>query len=671
MSYYIAWLVWLIPAVSSLFVPVIARLSSKARDYFAVAISLISMLLAFSMLFSYHADCDETTYWIPCLGIQAGVYLDPLSILLACLVTFFGFIIAVYSLGYMVGEDGLTRYYFFILLFIGSMTGLVLSDNFLQFFIFWEMVGLCSYSLVSFWYKRPESVRSGAKVLLMTRIGDICLLAGICLLYAYIGSFSFHKIAQDISVIPSSVLMTVALLILGGAIAKSAQLPLHTWLYSAMEAPTSVSALLHSATMVKAGVYLLARFTLLLGPSAATISTWFLIIQWVGVITAFTAATLAISTPDIKGVAAYSTISQIGFMFAALGAAGNALSSGWFAGVLHLLSHAFFQGLDFLLIGGIVHAVKTRDMRLMGGLRDAMPVTFALSLIVTLAKAGLPPMISFFSKELIFQSVIESGNIYAAIILYGSTAITFAYTLRVMFLVYIREKSDYVKESHVHEAPKIMLFPALMLAALCIILGPIAGWISQFMKASIELGFNEILSPSIIILLGVLALGGVPTYFAYCKKPNVLPDLRRTLNPLVNILSHGYFFDFLYERVVAFGALMFSKGLKRLEDCVFMRVPYAFSSAINKLAVSVQGYMEEFFNILPQIFASGITGTAHKTRRYLDALMDNLSNLVARKTVEVSSKARRVHSSSLNAYIAAIIIGFLILAILLMITMLR
>ncbi|MEM3941852.1 MAG: proton-conducting transporter membrane subunit [Candidatus Bathyarchaeia archaeon] len=290
MSYYIAWLVWLIPAVSSLFVPVIARLSSKARDYFAVAISLISMLLAFSMLFSYHADCDETTYWIPCLGIQAGVYLDPLSILLACLVTFFGFIIAVYSLGYMVGEDGLTRYYFFILLFIGSMTGLVLSDNFLQFFIFWEMVGLCSYSLVSFWYKRPESVRSGAKVLLMTRIGDICLLAGICLLYAYIGSFSFHKIAQDISVIPSSVLMTVALLILGGAIAKSAQLPLHTWLYSAMEAPTSVSALLHSATMVKAGVYLLARFTLLLGPSAATISTWFLIIQWVGVITAFTAA---------------------------------------------------------------------------------------------------------------------------------------------------------------------------------------------------------------------------------------------------------------------------------------------------------------------------------------------------------------------------------------------
>ncbi|MEM4733858.1 MAG: proton-conducting transporter membrane subunit, partial [Candidatus Bathyarchaeia archaeon] len=258
-----SWLVWLLPLISSIFVPLIARLGEKTRNYFVVAISLVTAVLAFSLVPAvYYGEAQSlgsSTSWIPSSGIAAGVFIDPLSVLFAVLVAFFGVIIAIYSLGYMKGEEGLTRYYFFLLLFIGSMIGLVVSDNFLQMFIFWEMVGLCSYSLISFWYKRPESVRAGAKVFLMTRIGDVSLLGAIGLLYASLGSFSFRYTIANITTIPLHTLTAIAFLTLGGAIAKSAQLPLHTWLYSAMEAPTSVSALLHAATMVKAGIYLIAR----------------------------------------------------------------------------------------------------------------------------------------------------------------------------------------------------------------------------------------------------------------------------------------------------------------------------------------------------------------------------------------------------------------------------
>ncbi|MEM3578209.1 MAG: NADH-quinone oxidoreductase subunit L, partial [Candidatus Bathyarchaeia archaeon] len=389
---YAPWLVWAFPIVSSLLVPLIARFSKKARDYFAVTVCSIAVAFAFSMVpdLYYNAlgNPSLTTSWIPSLNISAGVFVDPLSVLLACLVTFFGLVITVYSLGYMAGEEGLTRYYFFMLLFIGSMTGLVMSDNFLQMFIFWEMVGLCSYSLISFWYKRPETVHSATKVFLMTRVGDACLLAGICILYVNLGSFSFSYIAANIGKVPMHYLTAAAFLMLAGAVAKSAQLPLHTWLYSAMEAPTSVSALLHSATMVKAGVYLIARLMLLFGALTALIPMWLPSVLWIGAITAFIGATLALSATDIKGVAAYSTISQIGFMFAALGTASFVPSAGWFASLLHLVSHALFQGLDFLLIGGIIHATKTRDIRLMGGLRKAMPITFAFTIIVLLARAG-------------------------------------------------------------------------------------------------------------------------------------------------------------------------------------------------------------------------------------------------------------------------------------------
>lgn len=268
-----------------------------------VAIAAITAALAISLVPGVFFGNGQPTAstpveWIP--GIQAGVFIDPLSILFAVLVAFFALIISIYSIGYMKGEEGLTRYYFLILLFIGSMIGLVMSDNTLQMFIFWEMVGLCSYALISFWYKKPESIKAGVKVFIMTRIGDIALLAAIGILFMMFGTFSFHGTISAIQTnatagtLNTGLLVIVAFLVLGGAIAKSAQLPLFTWLYSAMEAPTSVSALLHAATMVKAGVYLLARVILIFSVAPALIIAlqpyWFPTVAWIGVLTAIVGA---------------------------------------------------------------------------------------------------------------------------------------------------------------------------------------------------------------------------------------------------------------------------------------------------------------------------------------------------------------------------------------------
>ena len=486
----------------------------------------------------------------------------------------------------MKGEEGLTRYYFFLLLFIGSMIGLVVSDNFLQMFIFWEMVGLCSYSLISFWNKRPESVRAGTKVFLMTRIGDISLLAAIGVLYASLGTFSFHSTITAIQngALSSSTIVVVAFLVLGGAIAKSAQLPLFTWLYSAMEAPTSVSALLHAATMVKAGIYLIARFILIAAPMIMALQPlWLPTVAWVGVLTALIGATLALSTPDIKGVLAYSTVSQLGFMMAALGSSGAAAASsvGWFASLFHMMSHAFFEGLGFLLAGGIIHAVGTRDMRLMGGLRKAMPITYGLSLIMILTTSGLPPFAAFFSKGLVITSITEAGNIWQVILIYATTAITFAYSLRFITLTFMGKESEHLEKVHPHEAPKIMLYPAAILAVLCVAWGFVEPWLGGFMGVGVEtslLGaFFNLETP---IFLAILVPAGLIIYLTYYKNSQVMMKIRSGSNPLTAVLKHGYFFDDLYEGIIVKGVVKFSDGVRYVEVFFFNQLPLIVSYSV-------------------------------------------------------------------------------------------
>jgi NADH-quinone oxidoreductase subunit L len=593
-----AWFVWVLPLIASLFVPLIGKYSDKARNYFVVVIAAVTAILALSLVPSvWSGNGSATSFnvnWIP--GLQAGVYIDPLSVLFTCLVAFFALIIAVYSIGYMKGEDGLTRYYYLILLFIGSMIGLVISDNMLQMFIFWEMVGLCSYALISFWYKKPESIKAGVKVFIMTRIGDIALLAAIGILYMMFSTFSFHGVItgiQDAAAAGSlntSLLVVVAFLVLGGAIAKSAQLPLFTWLYSAMEAPTSVSALLHAATMVKAGVYLLARFILIFSVAPILIAAlgtqfWFATVSWIGVLTAIVGATLALTTTDIKGVLAYSTVSQIGFMMAGLGAAVEGASSvGWFASLFHMVSHAFFEGLGFLLAGGIIHAIGTRDMRLMGGLRKAMPISFILMAIMIITTSGLPPFAAFFSKGLIITSITDTGNVIQTILLYATTAITFAYVVRMFSLAFMGKKSEHLEKLHVHEAPKVMLIPAAILAGFCIIWGLSEPLVASFMHVTLTEGLvGAFLNIETPIFLGLLIPTGLLAYYSYYKGFQGIRNFAASKNPIIIMLKQAYFFDDFYG-AVSKGIERFSGGLTRVENVLFGRYPDSAATQVSEAA---------------------------------------------------------------------------------------
>ncbi len=634
-----AWLAWVFPLVACMFVPLIAKKGDKIRNYFVIAVAAVTAAFAFSLVpgifFGNGQPVESTIPWIA--GISAGVYIDPLSVLFTCLVGFFGLIIVIYSWGYMKGEEGLPRYYFLILLFIGSMIGLVISDNLLQMFIFWEMVGLCSYALVAFWYKRPESVNAGNKVFIMTRIGDISLLAAIGILYAgplvggqAIGSFSFSTIIAALTAgakagtLNTGLLVTVFFLVLGGAVAKSAQFPLFTWLYSAMEAPTSISALLHAATMVKAGIYLLARFILIASVATPLIIAlqplWFPTVAWIGVITALIGATLAITTTDIKGVLAYSTVSQIGFMMAGLGAAvAGAASVGWFASLFHMVSHAFFEGLGFLLAGGIIHALGTRDMRLMGGLRKAMPVTFVLMAIMIITTSGLPPFASFFSKGLIISSVSSLGTsagLIQAILLYATAALTFAYVIRMFSLVFMGKESEHIVKQHPHEAPKVMLIPAAILAGLCIVWGLSMPLVADFMHLN-SLGltilgsFTDLETP---IFLAILVPTGLLVYWAYYKNAMSIRNVGGGSNPLATMLKHGYFVDDVYY-AFAKGLDKFSDGLKRADDLANLGL-----------------------------------------------------NAFAGWFVVASSKLKKVPSTTVQNYIAAGIVGFILIVVLIILT---
>jgi NADH-quinone oxidoreductase subunit L len=375
------WLTWGFPFIGAALTPVMARIHPKARDYGPVAFSLlgaVSALLLFPNILSGSVQ-DVQVDWITSVGIKAGVLLDPLSIIMANTVAWISFLIMVYSLGYMKGEEGLTRYWFFMNFFIGSMLLLVMSDNLLQLFFGWEGVGLCSYALIGHWYKDPldkwvgtlgdksmnvpmaySPSHAGMKALVVTRIGDIGLLIAIFMIYAYSGTLNFVELSHNVSwALPLSrlgLLIPVAILFFWGPIGKSAQFPLHEWLPDAMAGPTSVSALIHAATMVTAGVYLAGRagpmfYNIILQYGQPTY--FFELVAWIGAFTTFMAATQAVVSKELKKLLAYSTVSQIGYMMLGIGAGGLAAEfvTGLSAGIFHLMTHAFFKAAAFLAAG--------------------------------------------------------------------------------------------------------------------------------------------------------------------------------------------------------------------------------------------------------------------------------------------------------------------------------
>jgi NADH-quinone oxidoreductase subunit L len=502
-----AWLVWILPFVGASLMPAIAKAGKRVRDYAAVGFALASAISAVTLLpLGIHGgQIHSQINWIPMLNVHAGTLADSLSILMANIVAWISFLIFIYSIGYMHGDRNLTRYWFFMLFFIGSMQLIVLSDNLLMVFFGWEGVGLASFALISFWYqdRKKDFVGSpghyaggiqmwaspshaGLKAFLMTKAGDIMMLSGMFLIFGYAGTFGFTELLQDQSwateMANNNLLVPAAVLIFGGAIGKSAQFPLNEWLLEAMTGPTPVSALIHAATMVKAGVFLVARIgPLFFAVSALNSSQFFEVIAWVGAITAFLLATQALVNPEIKKVLAYSTGSQIGLMMMALGVAGLSSSfvDGYTSGFFHLMSHAMFKASLFMGAGAVLHAVGSRFMTDMGGIRGKMKKTFLFMMMAGLSLAAAPFITSgFWSKDAIIASVLESGYQYSWALFAIAIMVSFMtafYTFRMLGMTFFGNKSKFIQENesthHVHEVGAVMWIPFAILAIASIAVG--------------------------------------------------------------------------------------------------------------------------------------------------------------------------------------------------------
>ena len=485
------------------------------------------------------------------LYINLGILLDPISVMMLVVISTVSLMVHIYSLGYMKGEKGFERYYAFLSLFTFSMLGLVLATNIFQMYIFWELVGVSSYLLIGFYYTKPEAVAASKKAFIVTRFADLFFLIGILFLSFYTKTFDFGILTSgDASVFASTTGVSfmgvsvmswaMALIFIGGA-GKSAMFPLHIWLPDAMEGPTPVSALIHAATMVVAGVYLVAR----LFPVYVLYTPDVLHgIAYVGAFTSLFAAVIACVQTDIKRVLAFSTISQIGFMMVALGVSkmGGEEGLGYMAGMFHLFTHAMFKALLFLGAGSIIHAVHSNEMSKMGGLRKYMPFTHWTFLIACLAIAGIPPFSGFFSKDEILTAVFNFNPYFGALMTF-TAGLTAFYMFRLYYNIFWGKEH---KHAHTpHESPFAMLFPLIFLAAVTVF----AGWAIPFgnFVSSDGVAFHSELDMTTAIISVVVALLSIALATVFYMKDSKTPaKLATTFSGLHKAASHRFYVDEVY-----------------------------------------------------------------------------------------------------------------------------
>jgi NADH-quinone oxidoreductase subunit L len=605
--YQLIWAIMLLPLASFvvnglLLRPLVDR-KSKVYGYITILFITASACLSVWALSSVMAttgheiDVPNVTWVVIENGvtIHLGVIMDQLSAVMVVVVSVVSLMVQIYSLGYMAHDEaGYYRYYTYMSLFTFAMLGLVLSDNLLFTFVFWEMVGLCSYLLIGFWFHKKSAADAAKKAFIVTRLGDFGFLAGILILYLNTHTFDIYQLhtLAVTGVLGGSVLMWACVGLFSGAIGKSAQFPLHVWLPDAMEGPTPVSALIHSATMVCAGVFLVARMMPLFVFSQPAIT----LVATVGGFTAIFAATMGLVANDIKRVLAYSTISQIGYMMLGLGAAGMVLAQEFSGGQLHigtdemlvitraavavgmfhLFTHAFFKSLLFMSAGSVNHATGTFDMRLMGGLRRTMPWTYATFLVGGLSLAGIWPLAGFWSKDEIVASAFTSQKALF-VLAFITVFLTAFYMFRAIFMTFhgqyrggdTESGHDY---SHTHESPWVMVAPLVFLAVLAVGAGwwNVTGAFSTFFGHEAEAGHGFVSVfrvfahtvngvPLPVISLIVALLGIFAAYAVYLKRWITAESLGRAFGPFYRLVFRKYFFDELYENIIV--KLSLVKGL--------------------------------------------------------------------------------------------------------------
>lgn len=559
----LVWLVPLIPLIGFI-VNGLGRntLSKGLIGSIGSGVILISFLLSIGIFLELGSDVVKSHEvflfdWISAgsLKIPLSFLIDPLSSIMLLIITGVGFLIHIYSIGYMHDDAGFGKFFSYLNLFIFFMLLLVLGSNYIVMFIGWEGVGLCSYLLIGFWYTNSSYASAAKKAFVMNRIGDLGFLLGVFLIFTTFGSIEFSKIfPQAANMLPGdSTLTLIALLLFIGACGKSAQLPLFTWLPDAMAGPTPVSALIHAATMVTAGIYMIARSNVLfdLAPVVQHL------IAIIGLATALIGALIAMTQTDIKKVLAYSTVSQLGYMFLGLGV--GAYDGGFF----HVITHAFFKALLFLGAGSVIHAMHhEQDMRHMGGLRKKLPVTFITMLIGTLAIAGLPPFSGFFSKDEILAHVYEHDKVMWVIGVFTAFLTAF-YMFRMLFLTFFGTyRGTHHAEEKIHESPKSMTIPLIVLAILSAVGGFIGipevlgghHWLSQWLSPVImhhpEAGDHS----TEFMLMGITIVGvliSIGIAYARYVKQNHVPVAAEAKRPMLASISyHKFYIDELYDAII-------------------------------------------------------------------------------------------------------------------------
>ncbi|RHW37205.1 NADH-quinone oxidoreductase subunit L [Neobacillus notoginsengisoli] len=544
-----AWLIPLFPLVSFLILLLFGRRLKEASAYVGIGLTLASLAMSVLVLFERFSapTYKSEAVWLAIGDVQltAGFEVNQLNALMLFIVSLVSCLVHIYSKGYMHGDGRIPVFYAYLGLFTFAMLGLVVSPNLLQTYIFWELVGVGSFLLIGFYFYKEEAKAAAKKAFIMTRIGDVGLLIGMILLFWQTGSFEYDEIfaAVDAGGIAAGMLTLIAILIFVGAMGKSGQFPLHTWLPDAMEGPTPVSALIHAATMVAAGVYLVAA----LFPLFAASKTALLTVAIVGAFTAIFAASIGLVQKDIKRVLAYSTVSQLGYMMLALG------SAGYVAGVFHLMTHAFFKALLFLAAGSVIHAVHTQNIEEMGGLWKKLKLTGPLFLIGTLAISGVPLFSGFFSKDEILIATWENGHPFLFILAVIAAFFTAFYMFRLFFMVFWGESRTNMK--NVKESPGTMTLPMIVLGVLAVVAGYVnTPWFGTFLgdwlvDGNAALGHGHIEGPAWIMIVATLvSLAGIfLAWLMYGKRSLSRDWLSSTAPGAYSVLYNKYFIDEFYQ----------------------------------------------------------------------------------------------------------------------------
>ena len=554
----------------------LGRLNKRLISLIACGSVGLSFLLAVKLFFQLLSLPENARFleevvftWIPSgeFVVNFGFLFDPLSAVMVLVVSGVSFLIHLYSVGYMHDDPGYGRYFTYLNLFVFSMLTLVLANNYLLMFVGWEGVGLCSYLLIGFWFEKKSAADAGKKAFITTRIGDLGFIVGILILAVYAGTLNYQQVFEKVAsgALSPAVLTAAGILIFCGAVGKSAQFPLHVWLPDAMEGPTPVSALIHAATMVAAGVYLVARaMSLFVGSAEAS-----MVVAVIGLITSFMAASIALTQNDIKRVLAYSTVSQLGYMIMALGLYGvdsahGHHSPGFVAGTFHLMNHAFFKALLFLGAGSVIHAVHTNDIQEMGGLSKKMKRTSITFFIACLSIAGIFPLSGFWSKdEIIAAAQGHSVFMFFALLIAFMTAF---YMFRLSFLTFTGKPRNEERYLHAHESPNSMTWPLMFLAFLSVVSGWVGlPWLSHGFSSFV---FHEKVhhaEPSYILMIvsTVVALSGIGfSYMIYCKRKISADAIADRFKPIYTLLYNKYYFDEIYNAIII-------KPLLRITDALW------------------------------------------------------------------------------------------------------